>query len=104
MKFIKQSSIDNLIDEARIDIVIGATEELKKKGVHYFCFSPFTGEKGTPSLCVHVVKNFFYDNSAGFGGNTVQFIMKKYPTMNFFEAVEKVAEITGIILEYEEQS
>lgn len=104
MKFIKQSSIDNLIDEARIDVVIGATEELKKKGVHYFCFSPFTGEKGTPSLCVHVVKNFFYDNSAGFGGNAVQFIMKKYPTMNFFEAVEKVAEITGIILEYEEQS
>jgi hypothetical protein len=30
---------------------------------------------------------------------TVQFIMKKYPTMNFFEAVEKVAEITGIVLE-----
>jgi hypothetical protein len=30
--------------------------------------------------------------------------MKKYPTMNFFEAVEKVAEITGIVLEYEEQS
>jgi hypothetical protein len=38
----------------------------------------------------------------GFGGNSVQFIMKKYPTMNFFEAVEKVAE-TGIVLEYEEQ-
>jgi len=104
MKFIKQSSIDNLIDEARIDIVIGATETIKKKGIHYFCFSPFTGETGTPSLCIHVVKNFFYDNSAGFGGNSVQFIMKKYPSMNFFEAVEKVAEITGIILEYEEQS
>jgi hypothetical protein len=44
MKFIKQSSIDNLIDEARIDVVIGATEELKKKGVHYF-FLSFTGEK-----------------------------------------------------------
>jgi DNA primase len=52
---------------------------------------------------VHV-KELFYDNSAGFGGNSVQFIMKKYPTMNFFEAVEKVAEITGIVLEYEEQS
>lgn len=104
MKFIKQSSIENLIDEARIDVVVGATEDIKKKGVHYFCFSPFTGEKGTPSLCVNTVKNFFYDNSGGFGGNTVQFIMKKYPTMNFFEAVEKVAEITGIVLEYEEQS
>jgi DNA primase len=36
--------------------------------------------------------------SAGFGGNSVQF-MKKIPTMNFFEAVEKIAEITGIVLE-----
>jgi hypothetical protein len=50
MKFIKQSSIDNLIDEARIDVVIGATEELKKKGVHYFCFS-LLGEKEL-LLCV----------------------------------------------------
>jgi hypothetical protein len=50
MKFIKQSSIDNLIDEARIDVVIGATEELKRK-VYYFCFS-FYGRKGTPSLCM----------------------------------------------------
>jgi hypothetical protein len=48
MKFIKQSSIDNLIDEARIDVVIGATEELKKKG-SLFLLLP--GEKGTPSLC-----------------------------------------------------
>jgi DNA primase len=48
-------------------------------------------------------KELFYDNSAGFGGNSVQFIMKN-TTMNFFEAVEKVAEITGIVLEYEEQS
>jgi DNA primase len=104
MKFIKQSSIDNLIDEARIDVVIGATETLKKKGIHQFCFSPFTGEKGTPSLCVHTVKNFFYDNSAGFGGNSIQFVMKKHPSMNFFEAVEHVAGLTGIVLEYEQQS
>jgi hypothetical protein len=44
MKFIKQSSIDNLIDEARIDVVIGATEELKRKVFTISAFS-FTGEK-----------------------------------------------------------
>jgi hypothetical protein len=49
MKFIKQSSIDNLIDEARIDVVIGATEELKKKGVTISAL--LYGRKGTPSLC-----------------------------------------------------
>jgi hypothetical protein len=72
MKFIKQSSIDNLIDEARIDVVIGATEELKER-CSLFLLS-FTGEKGTP-LCVHVVKNFFMITQL-FGGNSVQFIMK----------------------------
>jgi hypothetical protein len=35
--------------------------------------------------------------------NSVQFIMKKYPTMNFFEAVERCRN-SGIVLEYEEQS
>jgi hypothetical protein len=56
MKFIKQSSIDNLIDEARIDVV-GATEELKKKGVHYFCFLLY-GEKELLLMCA-CCKNFF---------------------------------------------
>jgi hypothetical protein len=50
MKFIKQSSIDNLLTK-HIDVVIGATEELKKKGVHYFCFS-FYGRKGTLYVCM----------------------------------------------------
>jgi hypothetical protein len=74
MKFIKQSSIDNLIDEARIDVVIGATEELKRK-VFTISASLLYGRKGNSFFMWHVVKNF-YDNSAGFGGNSVQFIMK----------------------------
>jgi hypothetical protein len=44
MKFIKQSSIDNLIDEARIDVVIGATEELKRK-VFTISASPLRAKK-----------------------------------------------------------
>jgi hypothetical protein len=55
MKFIKQSSIDNLIDEARIDVVIGATEELKKKGSLFL----LSQAKKELLLYVHVVKNFF---------------------------------------------
>jgi hypothetical protein len=62
MKFIKQSSIDNLIDEARIDVVIGATEELKRKVFTISAFS-FTGEKEL-LLCA-CCKELFYDNSAG---------------------------------------
>jgi hypothetical protein len=47
MKFIKQSSIDNLIDEARIDVVIGATEELKST----ISASPFTKKELLCACC-----------------------------------------------------
>ena len=102
MRFIKQSSIDNLLDEANIYDVVAASETLVKKGTHHFCKSPFTVDN-TPSLCVNKVKNNFFDYSGGFGGNAVSFLMKRH-SINFFEAIEKAAEICGIPLEYEEQS
>ena len=102
MKFIKQSSIDNLIDEVRIVDVIKTSEDLKKKGVNWFCNSPFTSEKSA-SFCVSEVKNTFYDYSGGFGGNAISFLMKRH-TINYYEAIEKAASICGIVLEYEEQS
>lgn len=102
MRFIKQSSIDTVLDEANIQTVIGASEQLVRKGTHDFCKSPFTEDK-TPSLCVKRVKNTFYDYSAGFGGNAISFLQKRF-SINFFEAIEKAAELCGIVLEYEEQS
>ncbi|MEO8532828.1 MAG: DNA primase [Flavobacterium sp.] len=103
MRFIKQSSIDNVLDEADIEKVIGSSETLVKKGVHDFCKSPFNDHDKTPSLCVNKVKNTFFDYSSGFGGNAVKFLMKRF-SINFFEAIEKAAEICGIVLQYEEQS
>lgn len=103
MKFIKQDSITNVLEEARIYDVVAAFEDLKKKGTHHFCMSPFSGEKGTPSFCVNSVKNSYYDYSSGFGGNAVNFLMKKL-SIGFFDAIEKAAAICNITLEYEEQS
>lgn len=103
MKFIKQTSIDQVLDEAQIYDIVAATEKLTKQGANWFCLSPFSQEK-TPSFCVNPAKNMFYDNSAGFGGNPITFLMKKYSSMTFFEAIEKAAELSGIVLEYEERS
>jgi hypothetical protein len=50
MKFIKQSSIDNLLTK-HIDVVIGATEELKRKVFTISAFS-FYGRKGTLYVCM----------------------------------------------------
>lgn len=102
MKFIKQSSIDTVIDEARIDTVFENTESLVRKGSSLFCLSPFVTEK-SPSCHVNTIKNVFFDYAAGFGGNAVSFIMKKH-TIGYFEAIEKSAAICNIVLEYEEQS
>ena len=102
MKFIKQSSIDTVIHDADIYTVFNHYEKLTRKGSYWFCQSPFGTDK-TASCAVNQVKNTFFDYSAGFGGNAVQFIMKK-TKVSFFEAIEKAAEICGIMLEYEEAS
>lgn len=103
MKFIKQNSIDIVIDEARIYDVVNASEKLTKKGIHWFCKSPFNSSDDTPSCCVNVLKNTFFDYSAGFGGNPITFLMKKN-SIGFIDAVVKAAEICGIVLEYEGMS
>lgn len=103
MRRIKQNSIDLVLDEASVFDVVSTTEQLKKTGSHWFCKSPFTNEKSA-SFCVNTVKNTFYDYSAGFGGNAVRFLMKKHPSMTFFEAIEMAAGICGMTLEYEEVS
>jgi len=104
MKFIKKISIDNVLDEARIyDVVYNSQQDLKKKGTHFFCLSPFSGETGTPSFCVNTVKNNYFDYSSGFGGNAINFLMRRY-NCGFFEAIERAASICNIVLEYEEQS
>jgi hypothetical protein len=64
MKFIKQSSIDNLIDEARIDVVIGATEELKRKVFTISAFLLLRAKRNSFFMCA-CCKELFYDNSAG---------------------------------------
>lgn len=103
MKFLKQSSIDRVLEDAKIYDVVAHSEKLQKKGVHYFCFSPFTNETGTPSLQVNVVDNYFKDWSGGLGGSPVRFLMNRH-NLGFIDAVIKAAEICGIVLEYEEQS
>lgn len=102
MKFIKQSSIDTVLEEATIYEVVSASEDLKKKGAYWFCKSPFTSEKSA-SFCVNPVKNTFFDYSAGFGGNAVSFLRKRF-SITFFEAIERAAALCNILLEFEEMS
>lgn len=103
MKFIKQTSIDAVLEDAQVFDCVAASEELKQKGTHWFCKSPFKTDDKTPSFCVNKQKNTFYDYSAGFGGNAISFLRKRH-NLSFFEAIERAAEICKIHIEYEEQS
>jgi DNA primase len=97
---IKRSSIENLKSRVNLVDVAGKYTALKKRGKSYVGLSPFTQEK-TPSFHIDPIKNVFYCFSSNQGGDLIGFVqgMEK---LEFYEAVESLAEKYGIPLEYEE--
>ncbi len=88
--------VDEIMQTARIEEVIGEFVSLKKKGSSYMGLSPFTDEK-TPSFSVSPSKQIFKCFSTGKGGTVVSFLMEKehytYP-----EALRWLADKYGIVL------
>lgn len=72
---IPQQIIDEIIETARIEEVIGDFVNLKKSGSNYKGLSPFTDER-TPSFMVSPAKQIFKCFSSGKGGNVVSFVME----------------------------
>ncbi len=68
--------IDEIMQTARVEEVIGDFVNLKKKGANYMGLSPFTNEK-TPSFSVSPAKQIFKCFSTGKGGTVVTFLMEK---------------------------
>lgn len=101
MQIIKESSIDKVRDANIVDI-ISHYAELKRSGSSWVCNSPLTAEK-TPSFHVNTVKNNWVCYSSNQGGDGIKFVMQK-ESMNFIEAITKIAAICNIVLEYEEVS
>lgn len=97
---------DEIVEEvrARNDIVdvIGGYVSLKHKGNSYSACCPFHHEK-TPSFHVSRDKQMYHCFGCGVGGNVYTFVME-YENMNFPEAVQLLAERSGIELPKEEMS
>lgn len=91
---------DDIIEEVRrsADIVdiIGGYVSLKKKGNSYFGLCPFHNEK-TGSFSVSRQKQMYYCFGCGAGGNVFTFLME-YENASFIEAVQTLAERSGIAL------
>lgn len=81
--------IDEIMNTARIEEVVGDFVSLKKSGADYKALSPFTNEK-SPSFFVSPNKQIFKDFSSGKGGNVVTFLME-HEQFSYPEALRYLA-------------
>ena len=86
--------VDEVMQTARIEEVIGEFVNLKRAGSSMKGLSPFTDEK-TPSFVVSPAKQIFKCFSTGKGGTVVTFIMEK-EHFSFPEAIRWLADKYGI--------
>ncbi|VEI12579.1 DNA primase [Trueperella bialowiezensis] len=100
---IKKQSIDEVRDRTRIDDVVSQYVTLKPAGVGSLKgLCPFHDEK-TPSFNVRPHVGRWHCFGCGEGGDVISFIMN-IEHISFVEAVEYLAEKTGVQLQYEEGS
>lgn len=91
-----QFFIDDLKSRADLVRIIEPYAPLKKKGANWMGCCPFHQEK-TPSFSVNPSKGFYKCFGCGKGGTAFNFLMEM-EGLNFPEAVERVAEMSGIPL------
>ncbi len=81
--------IDTIRSQTDIISLISGYFPLKRMGNSYKAICPFHQEK-TPSFVVSASKQIFHCFGCGAGGDAIHFLMK-YETLNFYEAVKKLA-------------
>lgn len=98
MKKYSREMIGQVLAACDIVDVVGGYIELKPAGGNrYKALSPFTNEK-TPSFMVSRDRQMYYCFSSGQGGDVVRFLMQ-YEGLSFNEALQKLADRSGIKLE-----
>lgn len=88
-----QSLVDAVIKHADIVRVISSYINLTKKGKNYVGVCPFHDDTN-PSLTVSPEKKIFKCFVCGTAGSAIVFV-QKYEHLSFFDAMRKVAELSG---------
>jgi DNA primase len=94
---ISKQTIARILEEARIEEVVGEFVKLKKSGQNYKGLSPFTNERN-PSFYVSPAKGIFKCFSSGKGGNAINFLME-HEHFTYPEALLYLAKKYGIQVE-----
>jgi DNA primase len=101
MAFITQFSKDEIIEKADIVAVVSSYVKLTKRGANHNGLCPFHNEK-TPSFTVAESKGIFKCFGCGKAGDAITFI-REHEGLEFYEALERIAEIQNITVEREEE-
>ncbi|MFM7542003.1 MAG: DNA primase [Actinomycetales bacterium] len=102
MNKIPSHIIDEIMQTARIEEVIGSFVNLKRAGSNLKGLSPFTDEK-TPAFIVSPAKQIFTCFSTGKGGTVVSFLMEK-EHFSYPEALKWLANKYNITIPVERES
>ncbi len=96
---ISRKTIDEVLQVAAIEEVIGDYVRLKRRGSNYVALCPFHNEK-TPSFVVSPSKGIYKCFGCGRAGGVIQFLME-HEQLSFSEAIRLLAKRYGIAVEEE---
>lgn len=98
---IRREDIDQVRERARIDEIVGEQVSLRPAGVGALKgLCPFHDER-TPSFHVRPAQGYYHCFGCGEGGDVINFV-ENIHHLSFTEAVQYLADKTGVTLHYEE--
>lgn len=86
--------VSDIVEAIDIEEYLSQYCDFEEKGGELWSLSPFKDEQ-TPSFSLNTEKGFWYDFSAGFGGNLIDFVMK-HDGVGLSTAVNKLKQYSGI--------
>lgn len=99
---IPKETVDQIIETARVEEVVGDYVNLKKRGANLLGLCPFHNEK-TPSFTVSPAKGIYKCFGCGKAGSSVNFIMD-HEHYSYPEALKYLANKYNVEIEEEEQT
>lgn len=97
---IPKETVDQILQTARIEEVVGEFVTLKKRGANLWGNCPFHNEK-TPSFSVNPARNIFKCFGCGKGGDSARFLME-HEHLTYPEALRYLAKKYNIKIEEKE--
>ena len=97
---IPRETVDQILQTARIEEVVGEFVTLKKRGTNLWGTCPFHNEK-TPSFSVNPARNIFKCFGCGKGGDSARFLME-HEHLTYPEALRYLARKYNIKIEEKE--